>query len=163
MKYPKMNRIFKHNSRIGIALPLTFLIIASLSYSTTAQVQEDKDEILRLRNSYNASLKNYDYELSLSFLTEGVLTTISNGTLIHGKKNLREYIQANSGTKMYWVRTPGEIDVNTELDLAWEVGIWKGYIPESGKKSVTGGKYSAQWIKVNGVWKINSELFVKLE
>lgn len=158
-----MNRIFKHNSRIGISLPLTFLIIASLSYSTTAQVQEDKDEILRLRNSYNASLKNYDYELSLSFLTEGVLTTISNGTLIQGKTNLREYIQANSGTKMYWVRTPSDIDVNSKLGLAWESGTWKGYVPESGKKSVTGGKYSAQWIKINGAWKINSELFVKLE
>jgi len=158
-----MKLIFKYNCRIGPALPLIILIIISLSYSSIGQRQDNKDEILRLRNAYNASLKNYDHDLSLSFLTEGVLTTISTGTLIQGKKNLKEFIQANSGSKMYWVRTPGEIDVNTELGLAWEVGVWKGYIPESGKKSVTGGKYSAQWIKINGAWKINSELFVKLE
>lgn len=158
-----MKLIFKHSCRFRTVLPLTILIIASLSYSSIAQGQDDKDEILGLRNAYNASLKNYDYELSLSFLTEGVLTTISNGTLIQGKKNLKEYILANSGTKMYWVRTPGEIDINAELGLAWEVGTWKGYIPESGQMSVAGGNYAAQWIKINGVWKINSELFVKLE
>jgi len=158
-----MNLIFKHTCRIGTALSLTILIIASLSYSTKAQIQEDKNEILQIRNVYNTSLKNYDYDLSLSFLTDDALTTISNGTLITGKKNLNAYIQANSGSKMYWVRTPEEIDVNTDLGLAWEAGTWKGYIPESGTKSVTGGKYSAQWIKINDVWKINSELFVKLE
>ena len=158
-----MNLIFKHTCRFRIELPLIVLITACLYYPTKAQIQDDKNEILGLRNAYNISLKNYDHDLSLSFLTDGVLTTISNGTLITGKINLREYIQANSGRKMYWVRTPKEIDVNIELGLAWEAGTWKGYIAESGKKSVTGGKYSAQWIKINGAWKINSELFVKLE
>lgn len=163
MKYPfTMNLDFINTCRFRTAL-LAGLLIACVSYSTKAQVQDDTNEILRLRNEYNAALKNYDHDLSLSFLTEGVLTTISNGTLIQGKKNLRKYIKANSGTKMYWVRTPVDIDANKELGLAWEAGTWKGYLPESGNKSVAGGKYSAQWIKINGSWKINSELFVKLE
>jgi hypothetical protein len=141
--------------------PILFLF--ALIVNVAAQAQLDKDEILKLRNAYNTALKNYDHELSLSFLTDGVLSTISNGTLIQGKQNLREYIRNNSGTKMYWVRTPKEIDVNTVLGLAWETGTWKGYAAGSDEKSVTGGKYSAQWIKVNGTWKVNSELFVKLE
>lgn len=146
------------------ALPLaSFLLIAWFAKSIPVQAQNDKDDILRIRNRSNAALKNYDDQLSLSFMTEGVLTTISNGTLIQGKENLREYIKSKSASKMYWVRTPVEIEVNVELGLGWEVGTWKGYTPESGHKSVTEGKYSAQWIKVGGVWKINSELFVKLE
>jgi ketosteroid isomerase-like protein len=145
------------------AAPAMLLFVVALFPTIPSQAQHDKDEIQRLRNAYNAALKNYDIELSLSFMTEGILSTISTGTLIQGKPNLREYIQNNSGTKMYWVRTPKEIDVNTETGLAWETGTWKGYTPESGDKSVTGGKYSAQWLKTNGVWKVNSELFVKLE
>jgi ketosteroid isomerase-like protein len=141
--------------------PILFLF--TLIVNVAAQTQQDKDEILQLRNAYNTALKNYDNELSLSFLTDGVLSTISNGTLIQGKQNLREYIRNNSGTKMYWVRTPKEIDVNTDLGVAWETGSWKGYAAGSDEKSVTGGKYSAQWIKVNEAWKVNSELFVKLE
>ena len=143
---------------------LCLLIIASLTTITlSAQTQSDKDEILRLRNAYNAALKNFDDDLSFTFLTDDVQSTISNGTLLQGKENLREYLRKLSGPKMYWVRTPNEIDVNRELGLAWEAGIWKGYTVESGKNSVSGGKYSAMWIKVNNSWKIKSQLFVKLE
>jgi hypothetical protein len=83
--------------------------------------------------------------------------------LIQGKENVKKFISQATDPKMYWVRTPNEIDVNTRLGLAWEAGTWRGYTLDSGQKSVTGGKYSAQWIKVNGEWKINSQLFVKLE
>ena len=128
-----------------------------------AQAQNDKDEILRLRKANNEAIKNFDEDLSFSFLTDDTQSTISNGTLIQGKENLKEYLRKLPGPKMYWVRTPNEIDVNAELGLAWEAGIWKGYTVESGHKSVTSGKYSAMWIKVNGRWKIKSQLFVKLE
>lgn len=130
---------------------------------TQANAQNDKDEILSLRNASNAALKNLNNDLYLTFLTDNVLYTISNGTLIQGKENLRKHINQATRPKMYWVRTPTEIDVNAGLGLAWESGMWKGYTLDSGQKSVTGGKYSAQWIKVNGDWKINSQLFVKLE
>jgi len=148
----------------SLTLAPTILLIAVLILSiNTAYTQNDKAAILQLREAYNTALKNYDVELSLSFMTDGILSTISNGTLIQGRANLREYILSKSETKMYWVRTPNEIDVNAETGLAWETGTWKGYTPDSGQKPVTGGKYSAQWIKANGTWKVNSELFVKLE
>lgn len=139
-----------------------FIATQLLTITLPAQVQNDKVEILRLRNAYNAALKNFSDE-QFSFLTNDVLTTTGNGTLIRGKENLKKYIQKVSGPKMYWVRTPGEIDVNTKLGLAWEMGTWKGYTVDSGDKPVTGGKYSAQWAKINGVWKIKSQLFVTLE
>lgn len=146
------------------ALLLSIIIITQLLItSTLANAQNDKDEILSVRNASNAALKNLDNELYLTFLTDKALYTISNGTLIQGKENLRKYINQATGSKMYWVRTPTEIDVNAGLGLAWESGTWKGYTLDSGQKSVTGGKYSAQWIKLKGDWKINSQLFVKLE
>ncbi len=145
------------------ALLLTIIAITQLLIPPThANAQNDKDEILSIRNASNTALKNFDNELYLTFLTDKALYTISNGTLLQGKENLRKYIN-QAGPKMYWVRTPTEIDVNSGLGLAWESGTWKGYTVDSGQKSVTGGKYSAQWIKVNGDWKINSQLFVKLE
>jgi ketosteroid isomerase-like protein len=146
-------------------VPALFLIIITQLLITPLQAnaQNDKDEILRIRNESNAALKNFDNELYLTLLTDRVQYTISNGTLIQGKENLKKFISQATDPKMYWVRTPNEIDVNTRLGLAWEAGTWRGYTLDSGQKSVTGGKYSAQWIKVNGEWKINSQLFVKLE
>jgi ketosteroid isomerase-like protein len=149
--------------KLSQVAPAIFLFVIVLSLTSSVHAQNDKVEIQHLREAYNTALKNYDIEQSLSFMTEGILSTISTGALIQGKANLREYIQSKSDTKMYWVRTPKEIDVNTETGLAWETGTWKGYTPETGQRSVTGGKYSAQWIKVKGTWKVNSELFVKLE
>jgi hypothetical protein len=63
--------------------------------------------------------------------------------------------------KMYWIRTPDEIIVNPETQLAWETGTWKGY-EEGSSESVVGGKYSAQWVKKSGTWKMQSQLFVTL-
>jgi hypothetical protein len=146
-----------------IAFPSCFFIVVHLlSGSALAQVQNDKDEILRLRNAYNAALKEFD-DKHFNFMTDDTQTTTGTGTLIQGKENLREYLRKATGPKMYWVRTPNEIDVNTGLGLAWEAGTWKGYTVDSEEKSVSGGKYSAQWTKVNGDWKIRSQLFVKLE
>jgi hypothetical protein len=146
-----------------VILASFIFIIAQLSINPLqAQSQDDKDEILCLRNAYNAALKEFD-DKHFTFLTEDTQTTTGNGTLIQGKENLREYLRKASGPKMYWVRTPNEIDVNVEQGLAWEAGVWKGYTPDSGEKSVAGGKYSAMWVNVNGGWKIKSQLFVKLE
>lgn len=126
-----------------------------------ATAQKDKDEILRLRNASNISLKNFD-DAHLNMLTDDVLITTGNGTLIQGKENLKTYMSKANGPKMYWVRTPTEIEVNSSLGLAWETGTWKGYT-ESGVNSVTGGKYSAHWSKIEGAWRIKSQLFVTLE
>jgi ketosteroid isomerase-like protein len=145
------------------ALCACFFVAAQLiSSPLCAQLQNDKVEILQLRNAYNAAIKNFSAE-QFSFLTNDVLTTTGNGTLIRGKENLKKFLQKASVSKMYWVRTPSEIDVNTKLGLAWEMGTWKGYNIDTGDKAVVGGKYSAQWAKINGVWKIKSQLFVTLE
>jgi hypothetical protein len=128
-----------------------------------AQNKTDKDEILRIRNASNEALRKFDEELDLTFQTDEVLTAVSNGTLLKNKEDLRKFVLNYSGAKMYWVRTPIDIEVNVKTGLAWESGTWKGYTINSGDKPINGGKYSAQWKKINGDWKINAQLFVGLE
>jgi len=113
---------------------MPFFSALLLTNSLCAQVQNDKVEILRLRNAYNAAIKKFSNE-QFSFLT-----TTGNGTLIRGKENLKRFLQKASVSKMYWVRTPSEIDVNTKLGLGYEMGTWKGYNPRIViRKSSNGG------------------------
>ncbi|MBN3520952.1 nuclear transport factor 2 family protein [Algoriphagus lutimaris] len=119
------------------------------------------NQILTQREASNQALRNFDDVLNNTFLTEDVLITTGAGTLISGKAKLMEYIKNSSGPRMYWVRTPDEIKVNPETNLAWETGTWKGFV-EGLKESIVGGKYSAQWTKETGVWLIQSQLFVTL-
>lgn len=130
--------------------------------SISVYAQSDKDQIRAAREASNEALQNYDTEGLLFFLTENVLITTGAGTLIHGKEELRGYINSQDGPRMFWVRSPNEIDVNSERGLAWESGSWKGYT-EGSDQPVVGGKYSAMWTKESGEWKIKSQLFVTLE
>ena len=145
----------------------TFIIclIMLLSHIAVSEVfaQNDEQQILRIRKASNEALKAYNNDLVLSFLTEDVLTTTGNGTLLAGKEALRNYISVAGASKMYWVRTPDEVEVNETKGLAWENGKWKGYDPEKSDQPTIGGKYSAMWTKETGQWLIKSQLFVAIE
>jgi len=133
-----------------------------LTNSALAQtVNAEIEDILAQRFASNAALRQFDEDLNATFSTDDALITTGAGTLLAGKKALQDYIKNASGPKMYWVRTPDEIKVNPETQLAWETGTWEGFYEDS-TSPVVGGKYSAQWTKKTGTWLIHSQLFVTL-
>ncbi len=142
---------------------IPFAILCILFFSSNLISQTDKEQISAIRNASNAALKSYDHAEVLSYLTDDVLITTGNGTLLCGKDELEKYILAAGQSKMYWMRDTKEITVNTERSLAWESGIWNGYNPEISDKSIINGNYSAMWTKESGIWKIKSQLFVTLD
>ncbi|MFZ9003109.1 MAG: nuclear transport factor 2 family protein [Robiginitalea sp.] len=143
--------------------PLLRLLLLLLCLTTTPPMsgQDRGQQIRRLRAASNEAMKAYDHQKVLSFLTEDVLTTTGNGTLLTGKAALAQYIEKNSGSQMYFVRTPAQI--RTGDGRAWEEGTWKGYDPQKSTDPVVGGQYAAMWVKEGGAWLIKSQLFVTLE
>lgn len=141
------------------------LLIVFMFWLSTASLfaQTNKHQILALRDESNLALKALDTKKVLSFLTDDVLTTTGNGTLLTSKKALEDYILEGGDSKMYWVRTAKEIEVNEKRGLAWENGYWNGYDPEKSDDAIVGGNYSAMWTKASGAWKIKSQLFVTLK
>ena len=143
---------------------LLFALVLSFCFSSVSlYAQTEKEQILALRDASNQALKALDHTKVLSYLTDDVLTTTGNGTVLSSKKALKNYILKAGDSKMYWVRTAQEIKVNDKRGLAWENGIWNGYDPEKSDDAIVGGNYSAMWTKASGTWKIKSQLFVTLE
>ena len=142
---------------------ILFAIICLFICTSKLLSQTNKKQILAIRNASNLALKSYETDEVLSFLTDDVLTTTGNGTLLTGKKELQKFISGGRKSKMYWIRETKEIIVNEKRGLAWENGIWNGYDPEKSGDSIVNGNYSAMWIKASGVWKIKSQLFVTLD
>lgn len=139
-------------------------ILVFLIWMQDVKAQElDKKEILSQRKASNEALRNFDEELNASFSTEDAFITTGAGTLIAGKEELKQYLASVIGEKMYWIRTPDEVLVNSKTNLAWETGTWKEYRESTGEKAIVGGKYSAMWTKASGIWLIRSQLFVTLE
>jgi ketosteroid isomerase-like protein len=141
---------------------LLFTLLSAFIFTSELSSQTNKEQILAVRNASNQALKSYDNEKVLSYLTDDVLTTTGNGTLLSGKKALTEYIFDGGESKIYWIRTTKEIVVNEKRGLAWENGIWNAYDPEKGNHSIINGNYSAMWTKESDGWKIKSQLFVSL-
>ncbi|MFN2373100.1 MAG: DUF4440 domain-containing protein [Cyclonatronaceae bacterium] len=142
---------------------LVILILSTPGGELFAQSNEDR--ILAMREASNAALRALDEEANFEFLTDDVLITTGNGTLLSGKDELKAYIESAADAEpMYWIRTPGEIIVNEERGLAWETGVWHGYSADDTNEEspVFHGNYAAQWILVSGEWKIQSQLFVML-
>ncbi|MHA7130701.1 nuclear transport factor 2 family protein [Algoriphagus namhaensis] len=134
------------------------LLISFSAFGQSSEISQIKTQ----REASNKALKARDDARHLDFLTEDVLITTGAGTLISGKANLDSYVKKASGPAMYWIRTPDEILVNPETQLAWETGTWKGYYFDQ-KDPVAQGNYSAQWTKKSGTWLIQSQLFVTLK
>lgn len=143
----------------NLLFTLCFVLIGTAELAS----QTDKEQILALRNASNEALKSYDNEKVLSYLTDDVLITTGNGTLLAGKKALADYIFGGGESKMYWVRDTKEIIVNEKRGLAWENGIWNAYDPEKGSEAIINGNYAAMWTKTSQGWKIKSQLFVSLD
>lgn len=151
------------SDEIKPTLSILFTVLCLLIVSPILHSQTDKEQIAAIRNASNTALKSYDHKKVLSYLTDDVLTTTGNGTLLCGKKELKAYIDAGKNSKMYWIRETEEITVNAIRGLAWETGIWNGYNPVKSEKPVINGNYSAMWTKESGAWKIKSQLFVTLD
>jgi len=142
---------------------LVILILPSHGLELFAQSHEES--IRAVREASNAALKALDEETNFQFLTDNVLITTGNGTLLSGKDELKAYIESASDAEpMYWIRTPDEIIVNEERGLAWETGVWNGYSADDPDEEnpIVQGKYAAQWVLASGEWKIKSQLFVML-
>lgn len=127
--------------------------------------QSSEDIIRAVRKASNAALKALNEEANFEFLTEDVMITTGNGTLLSGKDELKAYIESTKDARpMFWIRTPEEIIVNEEKGLAWETGVWHAYSADdaNAESPVFQGNYAAQWIHPSGEWKIQSQLFVTL-
>lgn len=143
--------------------PLFFAVLVMLFSAAEVFSQTDKEQLLATRNASNAALRSYNTEEVLSYLTDDVLTTTGNGTLLCGKEELKKYILSGGKSKMYWVRHTQEIEVYDKRSLAWESGVWYGYDPDKSDEAIINGHYSAMWTKESGTWKIKSQLFVTLD
>lgn len=155
----------KHIFRVTLTQPDGSKYSRKMEYTKPAW-EPEKEKIMKLREASNRALKSLYDDTYLDFLTDDVLITTGNGTLLSGKDELKAYVEsAVDADPMYWIRTPEEVIVNEERGLAWETGVWNGYSADDpdGNNSLINGNYSAQWTNASGEWKILSQLFVTIE
>jgi ketosteroid isomerase-like protein len=139
----------------GILLPA---LNSSCSCGTTAPTCFRDTSVAKARQASNEAIARQDVEGISSFWLDDYVVIRGSGVIERGKEanetNWKRVFREAPQT--YFERIPSEIIVSkNDSDLAWETGEWKGLNTYS-----KGGRYSAQWKKKDGQWKLQAELFV---
>jgi ketosteroid isomerase-like protein len=135
-----------------------FFISFQFAYS---QNKNDEELIRKARQSSNDAIAKQDVEGIAKFWLDDYVVIRGSGVIEPGKEtNKTEWRRMFKETpKTYFERIPSEIIISkNNPEMAWESGVWKGFNTYS-----KGGRYSAQWKRKDGGWKIQAELFVALE
>ncbi len=143
----------------------TFLVFVTSVAAIAQDVKEvNKEEILKVRAASNLAIKNHQIDVAVSYLTEDSNIAASNGAIFSGRNAFKEALTNifELNPDLYFVRNADEVLINTANTVAWEKGVWLAERPQTVGWKNYGGNYSAYWVKEDGVWKIKSELFVRL-
>jgi len=141
-------------------LTLSFIFFMALQ-SAFSQDQNDSELIRNARTASNEAIARKDVEGIAKFWLDDFVIVRGSGAVLAGKEeNKANWVKIFTETpKSVFERIPSEIVISkNNPDLAWESGTWKGYNTYS-----SGGRYSAQWKKAAGEWKLQAELYVALE
>lgn len=140
---------------------ITFTILLLSFQAAHSQTNNDEELIRKARQASNEAIARRDAEGISKFCLDDYVIVRGSGVIEHGREaNKKEWKRIFKETpQTYFERIPSEIVISkNNPDLAWESGEWKGYNTYS-----KGGRYSAQWKKKDGEWKLQAELFVALE
>jgi len=143
-----------------LAIAMVFLQAGPLK----AQSGSDADLIKAAREASNQAIAWHDVDGVISFLDADYVITVSNGAILRSRDEMAVDFKQHFAEfpDVIYVRTPSTITVSASHPLAMESGTWVGTRTTTNGHQEIGGQYAASWRKVDGVWKIHSELFVAL-
>ncbi len=138
---------------------LTIILLSA--HTTFSQSNNDQELIRKSRQANNEAIARKDAEEMSKFYLDDYVIIRGSGVIERGnEENKESWKKIFLETPLtYFERFPLEIIISkNNPNMAWETGEWKGYNTYS-----KGGRYSAQWKKKEGQWKLQAELFVALE
>jgi len=148
--------------RFGVGLIATAIL--KLAFGADADEPDDVELIRNARADSNDAIARHDVAGIVSHLDEDYQVTTSLGQLLQRPNGETDSWQQLIATRenLKYVRTPESIEISDGYPLAAETGTWIGSWSAADGEVRTGGRYAAMWRKVDGAWKIRSELFVAL-
>jgi ketosteroid isomerase-like protein len=144
-------------TKIPMMAVLCFAITGTGSRSTAS----DEQVIRAAREAQNTAIAALNLDSIASFWCQDVQVTTGLGLAFRGRDVYRRAFLLDSA--ITYQRVPETIVVNSRWPIASESGTWSGRWRGRPGPPVLSGRYSAQWVKVDGRWLIRAELFVALD
>ena len=142
---------------------LTLAAVGLLFVPVGARQVPNPDEVAirAARAEQNAAIASRDLDRVASFWFDDIQVTAGLGLAFHGREFYRRAFALDSAVT--YRREPDNVVVSSHWPLASETGTWTGRLKGASGPPTIAGRYSAQWVKLEGRWLIRSELFVALD
>ena len=142
----------------GCVVVAAAVALVTPALTAGAAATDDATSIRAARDAQNIAIAEHDIGKVESFWTEDVTITAGLGRILQGRE---AYAHAFSlDTNIIYRRLTSDVAVSTNWPVAFETGTWTG--GPAGGPPLISGRYSAQWVKQQGAWRIHSEVFVAL-
>lgn len=138
---------------------LALCLLAALFLLPYQGLAQAVAEVREARLAQNAAIAAHLPDSVATFWTNDVVIVSSRGGVMRGKAAYRQAFAGDSA--MIYLRTPSHLEAASPWPLVWEEGTWVGQRGATAPP-VIGGRYAAQWHRINGRWLIRSEVFVAL-
>ena len=122
----------------------------------------DARAIRRRREESNVAIARHDSAAFASTLAPNATIVTSNSVVSQGRElySQRMAEQFRTRSDVWYRRTPSEVKVFAPWRMASEQGTWSGSWTEPDGKVTIGGTYFAKWRQLDGMWLVESEIFV---
>ena len=142
---------------MSAALALTVLAM------TAAAAPDDASAIRALRAESNAGLAARDAGRATAAFAPDIHSISGGGRLAEGREAAVAAYAAQlapGGVFVSGLRTPGRIAVDRAGGRASEPGRWRWVVRAPAGEAAFSGDYLAGWVKHDGTWRLQSELYV---
>jgi ketosteroid isomerase-like protein len=139
-------------------LPVGLLLGASCE---PAPESEAETAVRRARLEQTAALADRDIDRAATYWADDVVVTSGLGLAFTGAASYRRAFELDSG--LVYERFPDRVQASSAWPLVWEDGLWSGRRVIGPSHPVIRGRYSAMWARIDGRWRIRSELFVAVD
>ena len=122
----------------------------------------DEDAIRAARAFSNQAIARKDVAAIASLWMDDVIVLGSTSVQLAGAEVNRNFYTAQFARRpdTLWVRTPSAVTVMAAWSVAAEEGHWTGNWTELDGPVELTGRYMAQWVRTDGGWRIQGELYV---
>ena len=153
-------------TRTSILVLTLSLFAAGTSNASEPQCSHSGDagevnKVQDQRQLFNAAIADKDIQAIESVLHDEVILITGTDSDVYTGKATQLAIWSSDFSKpdrAVYVRTPACIRVSPVLPVALEYGTWRGEKPDSAG-SFAAGSYAAKWRIVDGLWRLESEIF----
>jgi ketosteroid isomerase-like protein len=149
---------------VKLRILTVLFVVLPFALGAVGQSASDEDRVRSARAGFNAAIAHQDVAAIVSFLDDDYQITTSLGDMFRGRDSEAETWADLFASRedVIYVRSPDTVVISESYPLAAESGNWRGSWSTTNGMVRTGGSYAAMWRKVDGEWKVRSELFVAL-